>query len=256
MGKEGPSLEDLLRQIDEILTPELVAEMARRRPKTFGDGLEILLADSEEVFTSVIPQVYDQQTQLPAKIYFERRLVPRAIARSEREDIPVSYLLIDLDDFHAFNDRYGRQTGDEAIGLFAELLRNQFRTRDRIGNVTTHDEERRISDRRSVSLRDEIGNVDSYSQQGRVGGGEEFAVILYGVNETTALTKAKRFLDEVRKIQIHYVDSKLGITASIGVAQYEKGITPQELMRRAELAERHSKKLGRDQATAYSQINS
>jgi diguanylate cyclase (GGDEF)-like protein len=43
---------------------------------------------------------------------------------------PVSVAMADLDHFQAFNDRYGRETGDRALRLFALVLRDSLRNSD------------------------------------------------------------------------------------------------------------------------------
>ena len=69
--------------------------------------------------------------------------------RARRDDETVAVLMLDLDHFKDFNDRYGHPSGDEALRTFADILRSCLRDGD-------------------VAAR--------Y-------GGEEFAVVLPGVDE-------------------------------------------------------------------------
>lgn len=211
-------------------------------------GLEKLLERAPEQFAGIVPQVIDQQTRLFSKVYFERKLLPSILAEADKENIPVSYLLLDLDKFHDFDREHGRHIGDAAISMFSELLRKKFRTEKKIvrtapGYVT----------RKSEGL-DYIGRTGLYAPQGRVGGGEEFAVILYGAKELEALNAGNRLLEETRNIIIHYNGQTLGITASGGIAQYQKGMTPQQLMSNAEVALKYSKENGRNRITVFSQL--
>ncbi len=67
-------------------------------------------------------------------------------------------LMLDLDHFKDFNDRYGHPAGDEALRAFADILRSCLRDHDLAARY----------------------------------GGEEFAVILPGVDDATARAVAER----------------------------------------------------------------
>ncbi len=76
--------------------------------------------------------------------YFYERL-GQEIARARRYGTPVSLLMIDIDDFKGFNDRFGHVAGDDVLRHVADIL--------------------------STQLRREVDLVARY-------GGEEFAVVL------------------------------------------------------------------------------
>lgn len=52
------------------------------------------------------------------------------IARSQRIASPISFLLVDIDKFKDFNDKYGHALGDTVISLVASCLRNNIRASD------------------------------------------------------------------------------------------------------------------------------
>src|SRR5439155_7741229 len=54
-------------------------------------------------------------------------------ARAERFDGPLAFVLADLDDFKAVNDRYGHPAGDVVLREFAETLRESVREIDLAG---------------------------------------------------------------------------------------------------------------------------
>ncbi len=60
--------------------------------------------------------------------YFYERL-EQEIARAKRYGTPVSLLMIDLDDFKAFNDRHGHLAGDAVLREMAEVLGSELRAK-------------------------------------------------------------------------------------------------------------------------------
>lgn len=71
---------------------------------------------------------------------------------------PVAALLFDLDRFKSINDRYGHSVGDRVLRNFAEIAKAELRSTDLLGRL----------------------------------GGEEFGVILYGAEATSAVATAER----------------------------------------------------------------
>lgn len=106
--------------------------------------------------------------------------------RSSRTGRPLSLMLVDIDHFKKFNDRYGHPAGDECIRQVAAVLRK-----------AAH----RVSD---LCCR--------Y-------GGEEFAVVLVETNAAGALAVAERVKEDVERLRIPHAHSLTGcVTVSIGVA--------------------------------------
>ncbi len=80
--------------------------------------------------------ITDGLTGLYNHRYFYERL-NQEIARARRYGTPVSVLMIDIDDFKAFNDTYGHVAGDEVLravaGILAEALRRDVDIAARYG---------------------------------------------------------------------------------------------------------------------------
>ena len=65
--------------------------------------------------------VTDSLTGMSNRRYFDLELA-RELQRAGRFKRCTALVLMDLDDFKRFNDRYGHQTGDEVLRALAELL--------------------------------------------------------------------------------------------------------------------------------------
>lgn len=61
--------------------------------------------------------------------YLDRRLEEEA-ARAQRYDLPLSVLMIDIDQFKRINDTYGHQAGDMVLANLAALVRQTIRKSD------------------------------------------------------------------------------------------------------------------------------
>ncbi len=139
---------------------------------------------------------------------------PRAIARCEMDDEPIALIMIDVDNFKVFNDRFGHIAGDRALSAVAHVLRTQFRPCD-------------------ILIR--------Y-------GGDEFAVLLPGLNKEQAFTVA----DRVRKLVTGNTgdgsDSliQIPVRISMGIAQLDEQGTVDSLIRTADAALYRAKRAGRD----------
>ncbi len=118
--------------------------------------------------------------------YFDQQLVIEW-ARSTRSSSPLSVIMIDVDHFKLFNDRYGHQAGDDCLRLIAVTLKS--------------------------SLRRPADLVARY-------GGEEFACILPDTAFDDALVLANELERRVRAQGIPHAESSVGgvVTVSIGLA--------------------------------------
>lgn len=71
----------------------------------------------------------DPVTRLYNHGYFQRVLT-REIARAERYERSLALVLVDVDDFKPYNDRYEHVSGDEALREIADLIYVQSRSSD------------------------------------------------------------------------------------------------------------------------------
>jgi diguanylate cyclase (GGDEF)-like protein len=154
----------------------------------------------------------DARTGLANSRAFDRALEQALAERTTDES--VSVLMLDLDHFKDFNDRFGHPAGDEALRAFASVLRACMRDAD-------------------VAAR--------Y-------GGEEFAVLLPDVDASVARTIAERIRSETEAAVIVLGPGQTArITVSIGVSTAPaQGIDRVTLLRVADEALYQAKDGGRN----------
>ena len=71
----------------------------------------------------------DDLTSLPNRSFF-RRAAERRYQLSRENDIPLSCVVMDIDDFKPYNDAFGHGVGDRALICIAEALRRSARADD------------------------------------------------------------------------------------------------------------------------------
>ncbi len=153
----------------------------------------------------------DALTGLFNRRYMEETL-DREIHRATREDGTLGVIMIDLDRFKAYNDRYGHVAGDQLLKALAGTLRDNIRLED-------------------IACRF---------------GGEEFTVILPNATKEDTRRRA-----EVLREQVHGVSvpgsGRLGVTVSLGVAAYpDDGASADAVLDAADRALYRAKEEGRD----------
>jgi len=158
--------------------------------------------------------------------YFDRFLkVAMENARAHRRHVTV--LLFDIDDFKRYNDEYGHDAGDEILVETVKLMRSVIRPSDRVCRI----------------------------------GGDEFAVIFHdpegprtegSSNAVSVVELANRFRRQVHEHKFPKLGSNARgtLTISGGMASFPwDGATPAELLTRADILARDSKRAGKNVIT-------
>mgnify|MGYP006298332737 CR=1 FL=1 len=143
------------------------------------------------------------------------------LSRAERFAMSVSLLMIDIDRFKNYNDRFGHPAGDTLLQQFAKLLKRNVR---------------------------ELDCVARY-------GGEEFVIILPGTEKKSAGIVAEKIRSFVARAPFLHVDKlkKKMITVSIGCATYPEDTKDEEqLIKLADKTLYQAKENGRNQTVLYS----
>lgn len=139
------------------------------------------------------------------------------ISTCEQNEHPVSLIMIDIDNFKAFNDQFGHMAGDRALSAVAEVLKRQFRPCDLLVRF----------------------------------GGDEFAVLLPDADEDAAMKIADRVRQAVCGSTGDGSDSliRIPVRISMGVAQLQSHGTLTALIRAADAALYRAKNAGRDRVS-------
>jgi diguanylate cyclase (GGDEF)-like protein len=163
--------------------------------------------------------ITDPLTGLHNRRYLEARLTEE-LSRSKRYNYPLSFMMIDIDDFKLYNDRNGHQAGDRALEITAQCLRAALR------------------------------KVDVASRYG----GEEFSILL----PQTTLPEAGVLADRIRRKILgaqfpHGKSQPLGaLSVSIGLSTFSASLDSAEaIVRAADRALYHAKSHGKNRAYAY-----
>ena len=166
--------------------------------------------------------ITDSLTGLPNRRYLEERL-SEELNRSKRYDYPMSFLMIDIDDFKAYNDKNGHQAGDVALQITAHCLKGALRA------------------------------VDIASRYG----GEEFCILLPQTGISEAGTIADRIRHRVSTTEFpHGKAQPLGhVTISVGVSTFTKNVdTSENIIAAADRALYQAKSMGKDRVEFYGEI--
>jgi diguanylate cyclase (GGDEF)-like protein/PAS domain S-box-containing protein len=158
---------------------------------------------------------HDALTGLGNRALFRDRL-EHALARQHRARASLAVLSIDLDDFKAVNDAHGHVTGDELLVEIGKRLLAVSRPDDTVARM----------------------------------GGDEFAILLEGVDATDARAVAQRIMTAVRQpLVIDDVDA--AVSASVGIAVAHGQVDATTLLQRADIAMYEAKGAGKGRADVF-----
>ncbi|WP_067863788.1 GGDEF domain-containing protein [Neptuniibacter marinus] len=155
----------------------------------------------------------------PLTNLFNRRVFDSELAQlisNTNHNLISSFILVDIDRFKNFNDTYGHLMGDKVLQYVGKLLKD-------------------VCPEPMLPVR--------Y-------GGEEFAVLMPGVNIESASEIAEKVREKIQAIRIKQKKSGeiiSSITASFGVSQLKPGETAEQLIDRTDKALYEAKDSGRNQ---------
>ena len=165
--------------------------------------------------------VTDGLTGLYNHRHFHERLTLE-IERSQRSGLPMSLLMIDVDEFKYYNDAHGHPAGDEVLRQLARLLSEGRRANDVVARY----------------------------------GGEEFSVVLVDTPKFTAAQVAERIRERVADHGFAHADKQpLGVLSiSLGVATFpDDAGDAHAMVRAADEALYGAKRAGRNRVVIASE---
>jgi diguanylate cyclase (GGDEF)-like protein len=180
------------------------------------DKYLVLQAHTRELEGQVIR---DFKTGLYTERYF-RQVLRQEFQRAERHRLPLSFLLLDVDDFKQVNDTTDYAFGDEVLRNFAEILRTSVR---------------------------EIDHAARF-------GGDEFMILLPQTTPSEAVQVAARIRNVIGRKDIVKGKYTVRISVSIGIDTYDgrSMSSPEDLRRHANSALKEAKRRGKNRIWIYS----
>ncbi|MCD8378445.1 MAG: diguanylate cyclase [Candidatus Gastranaerophilales bacterium] len=180
--------------------------------KLFSKQIELAITIANLFQTVKSQAITDGLTGLNNRRYFEEE-AQKEVLRSQRQGQKFTVIGLDLDHLKQINDKFGHSCGDIAIKSVAEVLKTNARSIDTAARM----------------------------------GGEEFNLLLPGVEHKGGLVAAERIRKAIADVNIDVIGH---ITASIGVATFgEHSDNLNELMELTDQAMYSSKKNGRNRVT-------
>ncbi|HEX8161349.1 MAG TPA: diguanylate cyclase [Pyrinomonadaceae bacterium] len=164
--------------------------------------------------------ITDALTGLLNRRYLEERL-GEELERSKRHRFPMSFLMIDIDNFKEYNDSNGHQAGDVALEVTAQCLKSALRSEDVASRY----------------------------------GGEEFSILLPQTSLAEAHVIAERIRRRVERTSFEHRESQPGgaVTVSIGISSFAPKVdTPEGIIGAADQALYLAKSRGKNRIEAYS----
>ncbi len=201
---DGGIYDDFDLQLLNSIAPQIAMSIDRANLKNRAGEFEQL-------------SVTDPLTGLLNRRYLEARL-SEELKRSNRHGFPMSFMMIDVDNFKSYNDTYSHPEGDKALKLVGHTLKETLRGAD-------------------VAAR--------Y-------GGEEFSILLPQTNTDEALMIAERIRKNVEETEF----PNRRVTISIGIASASLELnSPEDLILAADKALFAAKDKGRNNVQVYEKID-
>lgn len=153
-----------------------------------------------------------------ARRHHEKRLKESDERRRQQPSTDHNWLaILDIDNFKAINDGFGHIYGDEVLLLVSTLMHKCFRRIDQLYRY----------------------------------GGEEFIVLIHGVDQATVQRVLERFRESVEQFEFPQVGR---VTVSLGYVEIMDQDQPTTVIGHADQALYYAKRNGRNQTASYSRL--
>ncbi len=226
-----------------LLTPEKAGEQSDKKVEINGrrkDGnifqaiikISSYSINDKQMFTAIVEDVsehkamienlrrlaeHDGLTGLYNRYYFMQELdhLIDRVARQSGSNTALLYL--DLDNFKYVNDTLGHIAGDELLIQITLILQKRTRRSDLLARI----------------------------------GGDEFAMILYDVNEEQAVEVAEMFRQNIHDFKFMYQGETVDVGCSLGVVMVKPGVSTEDLLAWADYSCHAAKLAGKNKIHLY-----
>lgn len=149
-------------------------------------------------------------------------LLDKALQRQQQTNSALSIIMLDVDYFKKYNDRYGHQAGDECLIALAHCFANSTRITQGVA--------------------------------ARVGG-EEFIILLQDTTEQQAEAVALRLQQNIKALALVHASSSVSthVTVSQGIATWSRDKSATQLISQADAALYDAKEAGRNRWHVFRQ---
>jgi len=235
VSKEGKSLSDYSRTLADFsskvegindissikhLIGHLLDETKKRENATqsMQTSLETMALEMKKLRSEVSKLNSEATTDTLTKVSNRHAFdmeIENYISTSKADSKPLSLLLVDLDHFKEFNNKFGHSIGDKVLRFVATLVKNNIKGSDFVARFC----------------------------------GEQFVILLPETLHEGAMAVAENIRDKLSKQTLSDSAEKIElgtVTASIGVSSFDTKETSDQLIRRAERFMHEAKKAGRN----------
>jgi diguanylate cyclase (GGDEF)-like protein len=140
-----------------------------------------------------------------------------ALDRARAHSLPITALLVDVDDFKRLNDNHGYSIGDRFLRQAAQVMETSVREEDRVVRI----------------------------------GGDVFVVLLPDVGRSQGTETAERIRSRLARIKVEVSTHLVHATCSVGVLEVRDERNLDEILHHAYDAVRRSKVMGKNRVSAY-----
>jgi diguanylate cyclase (GGDEF)-like protein len=203
----GGSYDDIDLSLIESIAPQVAMALDRAEWREKATQFQLM-------------SITDPLTGMLNRRYLVERL-DEELKRSTRYDYPMSFMMIDIDDFKLYNDRNGHQAGDLALEMTAQCLKSALRAADVASRY----------------------------------GGEEFCILLPQTSLAEGFQIAERIRRRITRVRFpHGKQQPLGsVTVSIGVSAFVPEVldTPEKIIEAADRALYLAKHRGKNRVETF-----